>query len=72
MSAIVPADTITQYWSPNLIARLRGLWGGYGSALWVACGLAAVGALAIALLPAESTAPVTSAGDTPLREPTLS
>ena len=38
MSAIVPGDTITQYWSPNLIARLRGVWGGYGSALWVAWG----------------------------------
>jgi MFS family permease len=51
MSAIVPGDTITQYWSPNMIARLRTVWGGYGSALWVACGIAAVGAIAIALLP---------------------
>src|SRR5204863_9653229 len=41
LAAIVPGDTITQYWSPNLIARLRGVWGGYGSALWVACGIAA-------------------------------
>ena len=71
MSAIVPGDTITQYWSPNLIARLRGVWGGYGSALWVACGIAAVGAIAIALLPAEpAAAPVTPAAATPLREPT--
>ena len=54
MSAIVPSDTITQYWSPNLIARLRMVWGGYGSALWVACGLAAIGAVAIALLPSGS------------------
>jgi MFS family permease len=53
MSAIVPADTITQYWSPNLIVRLRSVWGGYGSALWVACGIAAVGAIAIALLPGD-------------------
>jgi len=53
MSAIVPSDTITQYWSPNVIARLRTMWGGYGSALWVACGIAAVGAIAIALLPGE-------------------
>jgi hypothetical protein len=27
------------------------VWGGYGSALWVACAIAAVGAAAIALLP---------------------
>jgi len=54
MSAIVPSDTIAQYWSPNVIARLRMLWGGYGSALWVACGIAAVGAVAIALLPGET------------------
>ena len=54
MSAIVPSDTITQYWSPNMIARLRILWGGYGSALWVACGLAAIGAICIALLPDEA------------------
>jgi MFS family permease len=50
MSAIVPTDTITQFWFPNLIAVLRAAWGGYGSALWVACGMAAVGALAVAAL----------------------
>src|SRR6059058_763220 len=55
MSAIVPSDTVTQYWAPNMIARLRAVWGGYGSALWVACGIAAVGAIAIALLPADAT-----------------
>ena len=71
MSAIVPSDTVAQYWSPNLIARLRGVWGGYGSALWVACAIAAVGAIAIALLPGEpAAAPATPAADTPLREPT--
>ena len=48
MSAIIPTDTITQYWFPNLIAVLRAAWGGYSSALWVACGLAALGAAAIA------------------------
>jgi len=48
MSAIVPTDTITQFWFPNLIAVLRGAWGGYGSALWVACGMAAIGAMAVA------------------------
>jgi hypothetical protein len=68
MSAIVPGDTITQYWSPNLIARLRGVWGGYGSALWVACAIAAVGAIAIALLPGEPAAgPVTPAAAAPPR-----
>jgi MFS family permease len=48
MSAIIPTDTITQFWFPNLIAVLRAAWGGYSSALWVACGLAALGAAAIA------------------------
>jgi len=57
MSAIVPSDTVTQYWAPNMIARLRAVWGGYGSALWVACGIAALGAIAIALLPADATEP---------------
>jgi len=38
-----------------MIARLRAAWGGYGSALWVACGIDAVGAIAIALLPADAT-----------------
>ena len=54
MSVIVPSDTVTQYWSPNLIARLRDLWGGYGSALWMVCALAAVGAIAIAFLPGQA------------------
>jgi MFS family permease len=72
MSAIVPSDTIAQYWSPNLIARLRMVWGGYGSALWVACGLAAIGAVAIALLPAqrrgtEDKAPTASGDERPMR-----
>jgi len=71
MSAIVPGDTITQYWSPNLIARLRAVWGGYGSALWVACGIAAVGAIAIALLPGDSQEPASTAGPTPRREPVI-
>ena len=53
MSVIVPSDTVTQYWSPNLIARLRDLWGGYGSAPWMVCALAAVGAIAIAFLPSQ-------------------
>jgi MFS family permease len=72
MSAIVPGDTITQYWSPNLIARLRGVWGGYGSALWVACAIAAVGAIAIALLPDGARRPVPAPGAAaPHREPAV-
>lgn len=70
MSAIVPGDTITQFWSPNLITRLRGVWGGYGSALWVACGIAAVGAIAIALLPDGVREPAPApAAVAPRREP---
>jgi len=51
MSAIVPSDTVGQYWFPNLIAQLRAAWGGYGSALWVSCVIAAAGAACIAVLP---------------------
>ena len=51
MSAILPSDTITQFWTPRLVAELRTLWGGYSSALWAVFGLAALGAVAIGLLP---------------------
>jgi MFS family permease len=51
MSGIIPTDTVGQYWFPNLIAQLRGVWGSYGAALWVACAIAAAGAAAIAALP---------------------
>jgi MFS family permease len=51
MSAILPADTVTQFWFPNLITELRAAWGGYGSALWVSCLMAGLGALAILGLP---------------------
>ncbi len=51
MSAILPADTVTQFWFPNLIAQLRAAWGSYGSALWVSCLMAGLGAVAIAALP---------------------
>ena len=60
MSAIIPSDTITQYWCPNLIAQIGEARGSVGSALWVACGLAALGAIAVALLPAPNR---TRAGD---------
>ncbi len=51
MSAILPSDTITQFWTPRLIAGLAGRLAGYGQALWAVFGLAALGALAIGLLP---------------------
>ncbi len=51
MSAILPSDTILQFWTPRVIASLATSWGGYGKALWAVFGLAAFGAAAIALLP---------------------
>ncbi len=51
MSAILPTDTISQFWFPRIVAELRTLWGGYSSALWAVFGMAAIGALAIGLLP---------------------
>ena len=50
MAAILPSDTIMQYWCPNLIAALGAAWAGYGPALWAACGIAAVGAIAVSVL----------------------
>lgn len=54
MSAILPSDTITQFWTPRVIASLAAGWGGYGKALWAVFGLAAFGAAAIAMLPKRS------------------
>ena len=51
MSAILPSDTILQFWTPRLIADLAARIAGYGQALWAVFGLAALGALAIGLLP---------------------
>ena len=51
MSAILPSDTITQFWTPRVIAMLAARVAGYGQALWAVAGLAALGAVAIALLP---------------------
>jgi MFS family permease len=53
MSAILPSDTITQFWFPRIVAELRTMWGGYGTALWAVFGMAALGAAAIALLPRQ-------------------
>jgi hypothetical protein len=54
MSAILPTDTITQFWLPRMVSTLRTSWGGYDSALWAVFGTAALGALAIGLLPRHS------------------
>jgi len=51
MSAILPTDTITQFWFPTMVAELRAMWGGYSSALWAVFGMAALGAIAIGMLP---------------------
>ena len=51
MAIILPTDTIGQTWFPYAVARLREAWGAYDSALMVVFALAAIGALAIALLP---------------------
>ena len=51
MSAILPSDTIMQFWTPRLIASLAASWGGYGKGLWAVFALAAFGAAAIAMLP---------------------
>ena len=51
MSAILPSDTIMQFWTPRLVAGLAARIAGYGQALWAVFGLAALGAVAIALLP---------------------
>ena len=56
MSAILPADTVTQFWFPNLVAQLRAAWGSYGTALWMSCLMAALGAVAIAGLPGRRKA----------------
>jgi MFS family permease len=71
MSAILPSDTVTQYWFPNLIAQLRAAWGSYGSALWVSCVMAGLGALAIAGLPGKRgrRQPATAAIGTAVAEP---
>ncbi|MGH9674569.1 MAG: MFS transporter, partial [Bryobacteraceae bacterium] len=52
MSAILPSDTIAQFWVPNLIARLRdSLAGDYFTAMMAVFGVALFGAIAIGLLP---------------------
>lgn len=56
MSAILPTDTIAQFWFPNLIERMRMLMfaGDYHTAMMAVFATAFVGALAIAGLPKKA------------------
>jgi MFS family permease len=52
MSAILPTDTIAQFWFPNFVARLRDfLAGDYYGAMLAVFGTAFLGAIAIGMLP---------------------
>jgi len=53
MSAILPTDTITQFWFPRIVASLRTMLGGYNTALWAVFAMAALGAAANGLLPRQ-------------------
>jgi len=55
MSIILPADTLGQTWFPYLISELQTRMGSYGPALNVVFAFAAIGAVAILLLPGKST-----------------
>ncbi|MBE0658592.1 MAG: MFS transporter [Bryobacteraceae bacterium] len=61
MSAILPTDTIAQFWFPNFVARLRDLFfaGDYHSAMLAVFATAFIGALAIAGLPKKAKIPKT-------------
>jgi MFS family permease len=51
MSAILPTDTISQFWFPNVIARLKEAAGAYPQAIMAVFATAFIGAVAIGLLP---------------------
>ena len=53
MAIILPTDTIGQTWFPYAVANLRQWWGSYDDALMVVFAMAAIGAVAIALLPRQ-------------------
>lgn len=61
MSAILPTDTISQFWFPNFIARLRDLFfmGDYHSAMLAVFATAFIGAMAIAGLRRQAKVPKT-------------
>jgi MFS family permease len=54
MAIILPTDTIGQTWFPYGVSWLRENYGNYGIALNVVFIMAAVGAIAVALLPGSS------------------
>jgi MFS family permease len=56
MAIILPVNTIGQTWCPQAISGLREHFGNYEAPLWAVFGLAMLGALAIALLPADMPA----------------
>ncbi len=53
MAIILPTDTIGQTWCPYLVSYIQESTGSYPVALTVVFGLAALGAVAIALLPSQ-------------------
>ncbi len=53
MAIILPADTIGQTWFPYLVAQIREGSGNYSTALNIVFAMAALGATAILLLPAQ-------------------
>lgn len=56
MSAILPTDTVAQFWVPNFVARMRDMLAGdYVTAMLCVFGLAFLGAMAIAGLPRRPT-----------------
>ena len=54
MAIILPTDTIGQTWFPYGVSWLREHYGNYGVALNIVFIMAAVGAIAVALLPGSS------------------
>lgn len=57
MSAILPTDTIAQFWFPYFVSSLRdALAGNYTMAMWAVFGTAFIGAVAIGLLPRHAAA----------------
>jgi MFS family permease len=53
MAIILPTDTIGQTWFPFVVSHLHKMWGSYDQALMVVFAMAAIGALAIGLLPSQ-------------------
>jgi MFS family permease len=70
MSAILPTDTISQFWFPNVIARLKEAIGAYPQAIMAVFATAMIGAIAIGLLPKpkkNAAAPLPKASTAPAK-----